>query len=235
MMMGAQKTYSLHVAATRQAMSALFVTLAFSTGCAERATREMVTAPSARQTEQPVSERAMVMFRVTMDLDGEAVDAPFSAFRSTPLLTNVAPAGVSLTPGRGFLPGGFDLESHRAGWAFLALPAGRYRLAFEGVSVRFDMAGAGLTVAAGTPIGVSTPSTVVVPSNVRLVYVGTFALTCHKVRGKRGAPDAACTALEVRDETELAREIVRTSLVQHGTVPNVLASISEAEHIAVDP
>ena len=235
MVMGTQKRYSLRVAAARQAMSALFVTLACSTGCAERGTREMVTEPSARQTERPVSERAMVMFRVAMDLDGEVVDAPFSAFRSTPLLTNVASAGVPLTPGRGFLPGGFDLESHRAGWAFLALPAGRYRLAFEGVSMRFDMAGAEVRVIAGTPIGVSTPSTVVVPSNVRLVYIGTFALTCHKVRVKRGSPDAACTALEVRDETELARQIVRSSLVQDGTVPKLLASISDVERIAVHP
>src|SRR5215470_17595156 len=163
MVMGTQTRCRLHVAATHQAMSALFVTLAFATGCAERATREMVTAPGARQTEQPVSERAMVMFRVTMDLDGEAVDAPFSAFRSTPLLTNVTAAGVPLSPGRGFLPGGLDLDSDRAGWAFLALPAGRYRLAFEGLGVRFDMAGADLRVTAGTPLGVSTPSTVVVP------------------------------------------------------------------------
>jgi len=224
------------VAATHRAMSALFVTtLAFATGCAERTTREMVTLPSAQQTERPVSERVLAMFRVAMDLDGEVVDAPFSAFSSTPLLTDVAPAGIPLTPGRGFLPGGFDLESHRAGWAFLALPAGRYRLAFEGVSVRFDMAGSEMRVAAGTPIGVSTPSTVVVPSNARLVYIGTFALTCHKVRGKRGAPDAACNALEVRDETELARQLVQKSLVQYGAVPTVLASISQAERIAVFP
>src|SRR5262249_5531910 len=93
MVMGIQRD-SLRMASTHQAVSALCVTLAFATGCAERATREMVTEPGARQTERPVSERAMVMFRMAMDLDGEVVDTPFSAFRSTPLMTNVAAAGV---------------------------------------------------------------------------------------------------------------------------------------------
>jgi len=196
----------------------------------------MVTVPATRQPEESGSEqRALVMFRVTMDLDGEAVDAPFSAFHSMSLLTNVASAGAALTPGRGFVPGGLDLESHRAGWAFVALPAGRYRLAFEGVSVRFDMTGGELRVRAGAPIGLSPPATIVVPSHVHLVYIGMFALTCHKVRGQRGVPNAACTTLEVRDESALARQIARSSLSQYASVRTVLASVSEAERVAVYP
>jgi len=192
--------------------------------------------PAARQTDRTVSElRSLVMLRVAMELDAEPVDAPFSAFRSMSLLTSVVPDGVTLTPGRGFVPGGFNLESHRAGWAFLALPAGRYQLAFEGVSVRFDMAGADLTITAGAPIGLSTAATIVVPPDTRLIYIGTFALACHKLSGKRGGPEAACATLEIHDESELAQQIARRNLSQYGPALKVLASVSDARRVAVSP
>jgi len=181
MVMGIQRKCRLSIVSTHHAVAALIMTVVFTTSCAERGTKEMVAMPATRQTDRTVSElRSLVMLRVAMELDAEPVDAPFSAFRSMSLLTSVVPDGVTLTPGRGFVPGGFNLESHRAGWAFLALPAGRYQLAFEGVSVRFDMAGADLTITAGAPIGLSTAATIVVPPDTRLIYIGTFALACHK-------------------------------------------------------
>jgi hypothetical protein len=236
MVMGIQMKCRFRMVATLPAMAALLATVVFTIGCAERGTKEMITVPAGRQTEEAGSEpRAMVMFRVAMDLDGQAVEAPLSAFRSMSLLTNVAPAGVALTAGRGFLPGGLDLESHRAGWAFLALPAGRYQLAFEGVSVRFDTPGAELRITAGAPIGLSSTATIVVPPDARLIYIGTFALTCHKLRAKRGAPEAACATLEVRDELDLARQVAQSSFSNYGSVLKVLASVSEARRVAVYP
>ena len=189
--------------------------------------------PEARQTEGTVSDRrALVMFRVAMEVNGQPVDAPFSAFNSMSLLASIGAAGSALTPGRGFLPGGLDLESHRSGWAFLALPPGRYQLAFEGLGARFDTAGAQFTVVAGAPIGLSPSYTIVVPSDTRLVYVGTFALTCHALGGKRGAPDAACAMLDVRDESGLASHIARTQLNQYGPMRVVSASAADATHVA---
>ena len=201
--------------------------------CAEPRVKDMVTMPDARQTAGTVSERrVLVMFKVAMELDGQAVDAPFSGFHSLSLLTNVGAADAALTPGHGFLPGGFDLESHRSGWAFLALSPGRYQLAFEGLGARFDTAGARFTVVAGAPIGLSPPYTIVVPSDVRLIYVGTFALTCHTLRGKRGAQDAACAMLDVRDESELAGQIARIRLSQYRPMLEVIASVSDATRVA---
>ena len=211
----------------------LTVTAALSAGCAERRVKEMVSTPEARQAEGTVTERrALVLFRVAMELDGQAVDAPFSAFHSMSLLTSVGAVGAPLTPGHGFLPGGLDLESHRSGWAFLALPPGRYQLAFEGLGARFDTPGARFTVVAGAPIGLSPPYTIVVPPDGRLIYVGTFGLTCHTLGGKRGAPDAACAMLGVRDESVPAGQIVRTRLSRYAPMLVVLASASDATRIA---
>src|SRR5262245_36041004 len=68
---------------THAIAAVLTVTTALSAGCAERGVKEMVTIPESRQTEGAASERrALVMFRVAMELDGQVVDAPFSAFHS---------------------------------------------------------------------------------------------------------------------------------------------------------
>jgi hypothetical protein len=193
----------------------------------------MVTIPEARQTEVTGPDRrALVIFRVAMEVDGQPVDAPFSAFNSMSLLASIGASGSALTAGRGFLPGGLDLASHRSGWAFLALPPGRYQLAFEGLGARFDTAGAQFKVVAGAPIGLSPSYTIVVPSDARLVYVGTFALTCHALGGKRGAPDAACAMLDVRDESGLAMQVVQTGLSHYGPMTVVLASPADATRVA---
>lgn len=217
----------------QHAMTMVLTVAVLSAGCAERRVKEMVTIPEARQAEGTGSEqRALVIFRVAMELDGKAVDAPFSAFHSMSLLTSVGAAGAALTPGHGFLPGGLDLESHRSGWAFLALRPGRYQLAFEGLGARFDTAGARFTVVAGAPIGLSPSYTIVVPPDARLIYVGTFALTCHTLGSKRGAPDAACAMLDVRDESVQAGRIAQTRLSRYTPMLVVLASASDATRVA---
>ena len=231
MLMNLEKRRRLCMTTISHAMAVVLTVTA--AGCAAPRVKDMVTMPDARQTGGTVSERrVLVTFKVAMELDGQVVEAPFSGFHSMSLLTSVGAAGTALTPGHGFVPGGFDLESHRSGWAFLALSPGRYQLAFEGLGVRFDTAGAQFTVVAGAPIGLSSPYTIVVPSDVRLFYVGTFALTCHTLAGQRGAPDAACAMLDVRDESASADQIARTRLSRYGPMLVVLGSASDATRVA---
>ena len=207
-----------------------------SAGCAESGVKKMVTMPKACPTEATGAAcPAIVMFRAAVDLDGKVMQAPFSAFHSTLFLTAVGPKDTVLTPGHGILPGRLDSTALDAGWAFLALPPGPYQLALEGLGVRFTMSGAQLIVMAGAPIGLSIPSAFVVPPGVRLIYVGTFGLTCHKADGKRGALSAECTTLAVRDESELARQIAQTSLSEFGPMQEVAASVPEAKRSAANP
>jgi hypothetical protein len=147
-------------------------------------------------------------------------------------LISVGPKDAVLTPGHGLLPGRFDSTADsNAGSAFLALPPGTYQSAFEGVGVRFVMTGARLIVMGGAPIGLATPAAFVVPHDVRLIYIGTFGLRCHKAGGFRGAPSAECTSLEVLDESELAREIAQTTLGQFWLLQKMSASVGEAQFI----
>ena len=211
----------------------LAVIAALSAGCAESGVKKMVTMPRACQTEGAGAAcPVVVMFRAAVDLDGKAMQAPFSAFHSTLFLTAVGPTDAVLTPGHGILPGRLDSTARDAGWAFLALPPGPYQLAFEGVGVRFAMSGAQLIVMAGAPIGLSIPSVFVVPPDVRLIYIGTFSLTCHKAAGKRGALSAECTSLVVRDESELARRIAQTTLNDFGPMQEGSASVRETRSAA---
>ena len=204
----------------------LAVLAALSAGCAGSEVKKMVTMPRTCQTEGVGAAcPVVVMFRATVDLDGKAMQAPFSAFHSPLFLTAVGPKDTVLTPGHGILPGRLDSTAGDAGWAFLALPPGAYQLAFQGLGVRFAMSGAQLTVMAGAPIGLSIPYVFVVPPDVRLIYIGTFSLTCHKPGRKQGALSAECTTLEVRDESELARQIAQTALSESGPMQKVSASV----------
>jgi hypothetical protein len=210
--------------------TALVLTLiaALSAGCAEPGAKQITTMPrTSTSAEAGAAHRAVVMFRAVVDVDGKLVQEPFSPFHSMLFLTSVGPKDAILTPGHGLLPGRFDSTADsNAGWAFLALPPGTYQFAFEGLGVRFVMTGARQVIIGGAPIGLSSAAVFVVPHDVRAIYIGTFSLRCHKGEGFRGAPSAECTSLELRDESELAREIAQTTLSQFWPLQELSVSMT---------
>jgi len=56
------------------------------------------------------------------------------------------------------------------------------------------------------------------------VILGTFSFACHEPTSRPDALKLECTALEIRDEAQLARQIAQTSLSQFGSVQEALAS-----------
>lgn len=57
-----------------------------------------------------------------------------------------------------------------------------------------------------------------------MIYIGTFSFACHEPTSRPDALKLECTTLEIRDEAQLARQIAQTSLSQHGSIQEALAS-----------
>jgi hypothetical protein len=65
-----------------------------------------------------------------------------------------------------------------------------------------------------------------VPSVAALLYIGTFALSCHRIDRWLGYVEHECTRLEVRGEEQQAREIAATFLRGYGPLKVDLAAVA---------
>lgn len=135
-----------------------------SAGCADQGSKQMVTRPKPDTGEGGgAAERRVVLFRVAVDVDGQPIEEPWSLhFSGLRLFTVVGPKDVSLTSRHSFLPGRPTSAASDEGWAFLALAPGSYQLQFEGMAIRFAMAGSQYISSEAVPIGRSPSSVLVV-------------------------------------------------------------------------
>ena len=166
---------------------------------------------------------AVVLFRVAVDEDGKPVQAMLSTSPRWKwrYRVNVGPTSHPLDTGRTFGAGQLDAASIEAGWGFLTLPPGAYQLAFAAYRTRFTMHGA---QRAALGFGQSQGSQLEVPADAALLYIGTFGFTCKRVNRWWAYEEHECTALEIRDEEELARQVASTSLNRFGTMRAAPAS-----------
>jgi hypothetical protein len=200
-------------------------------GCADPGVKQMVAKPKPFATEGANSaERRVVLFRAVVDIEGASMEEPWSLhFNGLGLYTIVGPQGANLASARSFLPGRPNAVASDEGWAFLALPPGTYQLLFEGTAIQFALAGARYFGSEAVPVGRSPPSVFAVPPDAGLIYIGTFNFTCHEPTSRPDALKAECTRLEIRDETQLARQIAQTSFSSYGPLREGLASAPEAK------
>jgi len=190
--------------------ASLVLVFAFSAGCT--GTKQMTSLPQEAAAPSATQRHgAVVLFRLAIDEGGNAVSAPLSArprgrwyFR-----VDVAPDQEPLEGGRILVAGHLDRISSDGGWGFLTLPTGRYRLAYSALRTKFSMAGAQDTMLGR---GRSTPYRVEVPAGARLLYIGTFALSCHRIDRWFGYTEHECTKLEVRSEEQQAGQIASNLL-----------------------
>jgi hypothetical protein len=205
---------------------ALALIALLSAGCADQGTKQMVIKPKLGTSEAAgAAERRVVLFRAEVDVGGEPMEEPWSLhLDGLRLFTIVAPKDARLTSRHSFLPGRPDSASSDAGWGFLALPPGAYQLAFEGTAMRFVMDGAQDFSSEAVPVGRSPASTFVVPPDAASIYIGTFSFTCHEPSSRPDALKIECTALGIRNDAELARQIAQTALSKYGPMQEALAS-----------
>jgi hypothetical protein len=204
-----------------------------SAGCADSGVKQMVTRPKPIASDGANSaERRVVLFRAVVDIEGSAMEEPWSLhFSGLGLFSVVGPKGANLTSAHSFLPGRPNAASSDEGWAFVALPPGTYQLLFEGTAIQFALPGAQYFASEAVPIGRSPPSIFVVSPDAGLIYIGTFSFTCHEPSSRPDALKAECTRLEIRDEAQLARQIVQTSFSNYGPLQEALALAPQAKSI----
>jgi hypothetical protein len=126
-----------------------------SAGCADSGVKQMVTRPKPIASDGANSaERRVVLFRAVVDIEGSAMEEPWSLhFSGLGLFSVVGPKGANLTSAHSFLPGRPNAASSDEGWAFVALPPGTYQLLFEGTAIQFALPGAQYFASEAVPIG----------------------------------------------------------------------------------
>lgn len=214
---------------SRKTGFALVLVAALSAGCADQGAVQMTTKPTPATGEGGrAGERRIVLFRAVVDASGKPMDEPWSLHLSgLRLFTVVGPADARLTSRHSFLPGRPDAASSDNGWAFLALAPGAYQLVFEGMAIRFAMAGSQYIDSEAIPIGRSPPSVFVVPPDAGLFYIGTFSFSCREPTSSPDALRLECTNLEIRNEAQLARKIVERSLGEYGPMQEAPAVVEQ--------
>jgi hypothetical protein len=201
--------------------SLLLMVLATLTVACAGSTRQMISLP---EVEGAPHGGTVVLFRVTVESDGKLMRAMLSPLPRWKwhYLVNVGPRSHPLDTGRTFAAGQLDsMLSRDAGWGFLTLKPGAYQIAFAAYRTKFAMPDA---QSAALGFGQSNASQLEVASDVRLLYVGTFAFTCHNVERWWFYEEHECTKLEVSDEEELARQVAALSLGRFGPMQKALAS-----------
>ncbi|HTS55656.1 MAG TPA: hypothetical protein VMH26_20495, partial [Burkholderiales bacterium] len=183
----------------------------------------MTRLPEAGGLRGAAPHGTVVVFRVAVEEDGKPIQATLSTRPRWKwhYLVNVGPPPRPLDTGRTFAAGQLDATSSDAGWGFLTLPPGTYHLAFAAYRTKFAMPGA---QRAALGFGQSGASQFEVPADANVLYVGTFALTCHRVDRWWFYEEHECTKLEVRDEEGLAGQVASTSLSRFGPMRTALAS-----------
>jgi len=196
-----------------------------SAGCADQDIKQMTTRPRPGTGEGAgAPERKVVLFRVELNVDGEPMDEPWTLHWSgLRLFTIVAPNDARLSMRHSFLPGRPNAAASDEGWGFVAVPPGVYQLAFEGMSIRFAMAGSQFVTTEAVPIGRSPAALFAVPADASSTYIGTFTFACHRPNGS-DALKLECTTLEIRDDSKLADQVAQTSLARYGPMQHALAS-----------
>jgi len=194
-------------------------------GCSDQGIKQMTTRPAAGTNQAGGgAERRVALFRVIIDVDGEPMDEPWTLHWSgLRVFTVVAPWGARLTSRQSFLPGRPNAAAADDGWGFVAVPPGAYQLVFEGMAIRFAMAGAQFVSSEAVSFGRSPPSIFNVPGDANLIYIGTFDFACHRPLDSRDDLKLECTSLEIRNEAPRARQIAQTSLEKYGPLQEVLA------------
>jgi hypothetical protein len=206
---------------------ALFAIAVLVVACAA-STKRMTTLPAEADAQrQGEVASTLVLFRVVTDNDGK----PGATLSTLPkwkwhYLVNVGPPDRPLDTGGTFGAGQLDAALRDAGWGFLTLPAGSYRLAFAAYRTRFALPGA---QRAALGFGESDAFQFEVPADTSLLYVGTFAFTCHNASRWWGYVEHECTKVEVRDEQDLALDVASASLSRFGPMQTALASTRAVE------
>lgn len=213
-------------AALRVLSASLMLVLIFTTACT--GTKQMTSLPqdaAAQVATHPPG--TVVLFRLAIDEGAYTVPAPLSAqprgrwyFR-----VEVASDQEPLDGGRLLVAGQLDWNTSNGGWGFLTLPSGNYRLAYSALRTKFSMAGAQDTMLGR---GSSTPYRVEVPTGASLLYIGTFALSCHRIDRWFGYTEHECTTLEVRSEEQQAGQIASSLLSRFGAMKVDLAAVLSA-------
>ncbi len=211
--------------------SILALIIVLSASCADPGVKQMVAKPKPFAAEGANSaERRVVLFKAVVDIEGASMDEPWSLhFSGLGLFIVVGPQDANLTSAHSFLPGRPNAVSSDEGWGFLALPPGTYQLVFEGTAIQFSLPGARYFSSEAVPVGRSPPSVFVVPPDAGLIYIGTFNFTCHEPTSRPDALKAECTALQIRDDAQAARQIAQTAFSNYGPVRDALASAPEAK------
>jgi hypothetical protein len=207
--------------------ASLLLASVFAVACTTAA-RQMTTLPKeAASPGTPPPPETVVLFRLAVDEGGDVMPAPLSAqLRGRwHFQVDVAADEGALASGRILAAGQLDRASTDSGWGFLTLPAGRYRFAYSALRTKFSMTGAHDTILGH---GRSTPYRLDVPSGAALLYIGTFALSCHRIDRWLGYVEHECTRLEVRGEEQQARELAATSLRGYGPIKVDLAAVAPA-------
>jgi hypothetical protein len=184
--------------------------LALLAGCADKPAIEMTTRPVPGADQAAgAAQRKVVLFRAVLEAGGREMDAPWSLHLSgLRLFSVVGPANAPLSSLSSFEPGWPDAASSDNGWAFVALAPGAYQLAFEGMAMRFAMAGSQYIKSETTlPVGRSPPAVVVVPPDGGLFYIGTFNFSCERVMSSTESLRLECMSMAIRNEAELARQV----------------------------
>ncbi len=186
-------------------------------------TKQMTSLPKADGPRGVDALGTVVLFRIAVDEDGKPMQATLSTLPRWKwhYLVNVGPPPRPLDTDRTFGAGQLESTFRDAGWGFLTLRPGTYQLAFAAYRTRFAMPGA---QRAALGFGQSSASQLEVPSDAKLLYIGTFGFTCHKVHRWWHYEEHECTQVEVRDEEELARQVASLSLSRFGPMQTALAS-----------
>ena len=196
--------------------------------CADSATR-MTTLPTEGTQPNGDVRGTVVLFRLLASGAGDSERATLATLPRWKwhYLVQVGPTSQSLGSGRAFGAGQLDSVPRDAGWGFLTLPPGTYRLAFAAYRTRFAMPGA---QHAALGFGQSGSAHLEVPADAAIVYIGTFDFTCHKIDHWWGYVEHECVNLEIRDERDLALQVASGSLSRFGPMQTQLASIASVEH-----
>ena len=204
------------------ALAVLMIAI-LSAGC-RSSIKQMTSLPKEATADRAAKARgSVVLFRVSVDDDGQPIAAPLSMDPRGKwyFWVNVGPAAQPLDASDAFASGLLDRTSTNAGWGFMTLPPGTYRLAFAAHRTKFAMPGA-QNSALG--FGQSNASQFTVPSDAGLIYIGTFAFSCQKVDRWWAYEEHECTKLAIRDDEELARQVASTSLTRFQPMRQALAS-----------
>ena len=206
----------------------MLMAAAILSGACAHTTKQMTMLPPASNAAAANATGTVVLFRVAADYQGQFVPAPLSTrpVGKRYFMVNVADTQKPIDVGDAFPAGQLDSTHIEAGWGFVTLTPGTYRFALVARRTSFTMPGSTSTRLGS---GQSGPTRIEVPSDVKLVYIGTFGLTCNAVDRWAAYVEQTCAGLEIRDDKELANQVASAALSRFGPMRTVLAVSTPSE------